>query len=263
VDEEVRLKRRDGSLISCRLLAQAVHPQYGERDGIIWMAEDITERRQMDQDLARARDQAEAANRAKSTFLANTSHELRTPLNALLGLARLARDPGVDELRRRQYIEKISDSAETLSAIISDILDLSKIEAGKMHLDRLPFRLDGLLQNLHEAYGALADTKGLTMRLQRDSAVPDVVVGDPVRVRQILSNYLNNALKYTRTAAWCWRCMCCTARCCASRSSTPAPASTPRPSPACSPPSPRWTAPSTGATAAPAWACRSAASWPG
>ena len=199
VDEEVRLKRRDGSLISCRLLAQAVHPQYGERDGIIWMAEDITERRQMDQDLARARDQAEAANRAKSTFLANTSHELRTPLNALLGLARLARDPGVDELRRRQYIEKISDSAETLSAIISDILDLSKIEAGKMHLDRLPFRLDGLLQNLHEAYGALADTKGLTMRLQRDSAVPDVVVGDPVRVRQILSNYLNNALKYTRT----------------------------------------------------------------
>jgi signal transduction histidine kinase len=102
------------------------------------MAEDITERRQMDQDLARARDQAEAANRAKSTFLANTSHELRTPLNALLGLARLARDPGVDELRRRQYIEKISDSAETLSAIISDILDLSKIEAGKMHLDRCP-----------------------------------------------------------------------------------------------------------------------------
>lgn len=199
VDEEVHLKRRDGSLITCRLLAQAVRPQYGERDGIIWMAEDITERRQMDQDLARARDQAEAANRAKSTFLANTSHELRTPLNALLGLARLARDPGVDELRRRVYIEKISDSAETLSAIISDILDLSKIEAGKMHLDRLPFRLDGLLQNLHEAYGALADTKGLTMRLQRDAAVPDIVVGDPVRVRQILSNYLNNALKYTRT----------------------------------------------------------------
>ncbi len=199
IDEEVRLKRRDGSLVLCRLLAQALYPAHGEQAGILWMAEDITERRQMDQDLARARDDAESANRAKSAFLANTSHELRTPLNALLGLARLARDPGVDELRRREYIEKISDSAETLSAIISDILDLSKIEAGKMHLDQLPFRLDGLLQNLHEAYGALADTKGLTLRLQRDPAVPEVVIGDPMRVRQVLSNYLNNALKYTAT----------------------------------------------------------------
>lgn len=197
IELEVPLVRRDGSSFLCRLLGRAVGQALPRRSGIIWLAEDVTERRQIDQALAKARDDAETASHAKSTFLANTSHELRTPLNALLGLARLARQPEVDELRRREYIEQISDSAETLSAIISDILDLSKIEAGKMHLDQLPFRLDGLLRSLYEAYGALADTKGLGMRLHVDRDIPDVVVGDPVRLRQILSNYLTNALKFT------------------------------------------------------------------
>jgi PAS domain S-box-containing protein len=197
IELEVPLVRRDGTSFLCRLLGKAIGHALPRRSGIIWLAEDVTERSQMDQALAKARDDAETASHAKSAFLANTSHELRTPLNALLGLARLARQPEVDELRRREYIEQISDSAETLSAIISDILDLSKIEAGKMHLDQLPFRLDGLLRSLYEAYGALADTKGLGMRLQVDRNIPDVVVGDPVRLRQILSNYLTNALKFT------------------------------------------------------------------
>ena len=159
----------------------------------------MTEKRQFEQALAKARDDAEAASRAKSAFLANTSHEIRTPLNALLGLARLARQPGVDESRRRQYIEQISDSAETLSGILSDILDLSKIEAGKMHIDQVPFDLHGLLRRMHQAYGTLADTKGLEMTVDLEDDLPPVVIGDPVRVRQILSNYLNNALKFTES----------------------------------------------------------------
>ncbi|HEV8690333.1 MAG TPA: PAS domain S-box protein, partial [Ideonella sp.] len=197
IEIERTMMRRDGSTFLCRLLAKALSPTEPGRGGTIWLAEDVTEKRQVEQALAKARDDAEAASRAKSAFLANTSHEIRTPLNALLGLARLARQPGVDESRRRRYIEQISDSAETLSGILSDILDLSKIEAGKMHLDEIPFDLKELIRTLHQAYGSLADTKGLEMSIEYDEDLPQVVVGDPVRVRQILSNYLNNALKFT------------------------------------------------------------------
>ncbi|HJV61995.1 MAG TPA: PAS domain S-box protein [Albitalea sp.] len=197
IEIERPMMRRDGSIFLCRLLAKALSPTEPGRGGTIWLAEDVTEKRQVEQALAKARDDAEAASRAKSAFLANTSHEIRTPLNALLGLARLARQPGVDESRRRQYIEQISESAETLSGILSDILDLSKIEAGKMHLEQEPFDLRGLLRSMHQAYGSLADTKGLDMSIELDEDLPAVVVGDPVRVRQILSNYLNNALKFT------------------------------------------------------------------
>jgi PAS domain S-box-containing protein len=197
IEIERPMMRRDGSVFLCRLLAKALSPTEPGRGGTIWLAEDVTEKRQVELALAKARDDAEAASRAKSAFLANTSHEIRTPLNALLGLARLARQPGVDESRRRQYIEQISDSAETLSGILSDILDLSKIEAGKMHLEEEPFDLHGLLRTMHQAYGTLADTKGLDMSVEYDEDLPAVVIGDPVRVRQILSNYLNNALKFT------------------------------------------------------------------
>lgn len=197
VEIEQMLRRRDGSQFLCRILAKAVDPSHPSRGGTIWLAEDITERRQVEQALAKARDEAEAASRAKSAFLANTSHEIRTPLNALLGLARLARSPDVDERRRRQYIDQISESAETLSGVLSDILDLSKIEAGKMHLDHVAFDLRALLGSLYQAYGTLADTKGLMLSMELDADLPGVVMGDPVRVRQILSNYLGNAVKFT------------------------------------------------------------------
>jgi PAS domain S-box-containing protein len=197
VDIEIEMMRRDGSTFMCRLLARALDLHRPGAGGTVWLAEDVTERRQVERALARARDEAEAANRAKSAFLANTSHEIRTPLNALLGLAQLARTPGVDDERRLQYIEQICDSAETLSAILSDILDLSKIEAGKLVLEDVGFDLGGLLQGLTQAYGALADTKGLQLRLDIGDDVPAHVCGDPIRLRQILSNYLTNALKFT------------------------------------------------------------------
>jgi signal transduction histidine kinase/AmiR/NasT family two-component response regulator len=192
--------RHDGSTFTGRLLAKALDPaQPGS--GTIWLAEDVTERRLVEQALARARDEAEAANRAKSAFLANTSHEIRTPLNALVGLAQLARTPEVDDRRRLQYIEQICDSADTLSAILSDILDLSKIEAGKLIVDRVGFDLHGLIGTLKQAYGALADTKGLTLYVNLDEDVPQHVLGDPMRLRQVLANYLTNALKFTTTGS--------------------------------------------------------------
>ncbi len=200
IDFEVPMMRRDGSTFTGRLLAKALDPVQ-PASGTIWLAEDVTERRVVEQALARARDEAEAANRAKSAFLANTSHEIRTPLNALVGLAQLARTPEVGDRRRLQYIEQICDSADTLSAILSDILDLSKIEAGKLIVDRVTFDLRALIGTLKQAYGALADTKGLTLVVHLDEDVPQHVLGDPMRLRQVLVNYLTNALKFTTTGS--------------------------------------------------------------
>ncbi|HEX3140007.1 MAG TPA: PAS domain S-box protein, partial [Rhizobacter sp.] len=197
LEVEREMMRRDGSRFWCRLLAQVVDPTHPTMDGTIWIAEDVTERRQIDQALAAARDTAEAANRAKSAFLANTSHEIRTPLNGLLGLANLAMQPALPAPRRQQYLEQIQDSAQSLAGIISDILDLSKIEAGKFSIEAVPFNLHALLHAVHHAYHSLAQARSLELELSVAADVPDTVRGDPVRLRQILSNYITNGLKFT------------------------------------------------------------------
>lgn len=197
VDVEDTGQRRDGSPLRMRLRAKAIDPRQPATNGTIWIAEDVTEARLAEQELARARDAAESANRAKSTFLANTSHEIRTPLNGLTGLARLARQPGLPPERLRQYLDQIGDSADQLTAIISDILDVSKIEAGKLEVELAPFDLPALLRQLQQSYGALADSHGLVFEAELDTALPTVVLGDALRVRQILSNFLHNALKFT------------------------------------------------------------------
>jgi signal transduction histidine kinase/ActR/RegA family two-component response regulator len=144
-----------------------------------------------------ARDAAESANRAKSAFLANTSHELRTPLNGVLGMARLARQPGLDTARRQRYLDLLVDSAKSLADILSDTLDLAKIEAGKLVLDLQPFDVRAVVLGTLTSYRPLADSSGLTLELQIDDDVPSQVLGDALRVRQILVNYLTNALKFT------------------------------------------------------------------
>jgi PAS domain S-box-containing protein len=194
---EHRMRRRDGSRFWCRLLAQAVDRSEPSRGGTIWIAEDVTERRRLDEALAAARDAAEAASRAKSAFLANTSHEIRTPLNGLLGLTRLAMQDDLPEARRQQYLAQILDSAQGLAGIMSDILDVSKIEAGKFALDDTAFDLREALRAVHHAYEALAEVKGLALLLAIDERLPATVRGDPVRLRQILSNFITNALKFT------------------------------------------------------------------
>jgi PAS domain S-box-containing protein len=201
VELERRIRRRDGSLFWARVMAQVVDPSHPSHGGTIWIAEDVTERRRVEQALATARDAAEAANRAKSAFLANTSHEIRTPLNGLLGLAQLAMREDLDAVRRQQYLRQIHESAQSLTDIISDILDLSKIEAGRLTLETRPFDLRGLLDALSRAYGELAQARGLRLELALEADVPPAVRGDALRVRQILGNYLSNAVKFTRRGA--------------------------------------------------------------
>jgi len=198
-ETEQVMRRKDDSHFLCRVRAQAIDPDDPRDSGTIWIAEDVTERRRVEHALAAARDAAEAANRAKSAFLANTSHEIRTPLNGLLGLARLALRPELEESSRLQYLRQILDSASNLSGIISDILDLSKIEAGKLTFESVPFDLRALLDALQRAYHELAAAHGLRLSMQVDDGVPRHVHGDALRTRQILSNYINNALKFTET----------------------------------------------------------------
>ena len=197
VDVERPARRRDGSAFVVRLRARAIDPQNPSTSGTIWIAEDVTGARRAEQELARARDAAEAASQAKSAFLANTSHEIRTPLNGVLGLARLARQPGLAPARQRQYLDQIIDSAELLTAILSDILDVAKIEAGKLQLEQAPFDLGALLQSLSQRFAALAAGQGLAFEAHYGADLPAWVCGDALRVRQIVGNFLHNALKFT------------------------------------------------------------------
>lgn len=201
VETERPMRRRDGSTFLCRLLARAVDPNHPSRGGTIWIMEDVTERRRVEAALAQAKDEAQAASRAKSAFLANTSHEIRTPLNGLLGLARMLQQPDLPEATRREYLDQMLDSAESLSGLISDILDLSKIEAGRLTLEASPFALRDMLSTMRMAYLTLAQAHGLAFKIDVAPEIPAWVVGDQVRIRQILSNYLSNALKFTESGS--------------------------------------------------------------
>ena len=192
-------RRQDGSSFHMLVRGCAIDPARLAESGTAWIVEDVTPRRQFEQALARARDDAEAANRAKSAFLANTSHELRTPLNGMIGLARMARASDVSEDLRQQYLAQISDSAQSLAGIISDILDLSKIEAGKLQIEVSAFDIGDLLRTLEHTYKTLAAARGLALQLEVDDTLAGHVRGDVLRVRQIVTNFLSNAIKFTTT----------------------------------------------------------------
>jgi PAS domain S-box-containing protein len=204
---EARVMRADGSTFLARVRGTAIDPADPAHSATLWIVDDVTEQRNVEQALARARDAAETANRAKSAFLATTSHELRTPLGHLLGLARLAAAPQAEPAAREAHLVQIVETAQALSAIIGDILDLSKIEAGRLELDPAPFDLGAMLAALQRDYQALAEPRGLALRLEVGAGVTGAVRGDELRVRQILSNFLSNALKFTeagsvRLKAW-------------------------------------------------------------
>ena len=196
-ETEREMRKRDGSRFWCRLLGQAVDLERPGQGGTIWIADDVTERRRLDAALAAARDAAEAASRAKSAFLANTSHEIRTPLNGLLGLARLALRETITPAARTLHLEQILACAQGLEGILSDILDFSKIEAGKFTLESSVFDLRELLAAVQASYRPLADAKNIDFELEIDGRLAAIVIGDPVRIRQILGNYITNAVKFT------------------------------------------------------------------
>jgi PAS domain S-box-containing protein len=197
IDIERRAKRADGTPLLLRMRGRAVDPQRRHETGTIWVVEDITDRRRAEMELAGAQRDAEAASRAKSSFLATMSHEIRTPLSGVLGLARLLQDPALPAARRTSYLSHLVDAAELLNGIVSDVLDLSKIEAGHLQVEQIPYDLHAVVWSAFRTFSPIGQERGLEMSCHVGLDTPREVLGDPVRVRQILSNYLSNALKFT------------------------------------------------------------------
>ncbi|MBA2115076.1 CHASE domain-containing protein [Bremerella alba] len=161
---------------------------------------DVTVQRQAEANLREAREKAEGANQSKSEFLANMSHEIRTPMTAILGYTDLLADysqPNVVEPERKEYIDTIRRNGEHLLAIINDILDLSKIEAGKMTVESVPMRLDSLVRDVMDLMHVKASAKGLALDSIIENKIPMIIHSDPIRLRQILVNLLGNAIKFT------------------------------------------------------------------
>ena len=178
-------------------VAEAI-PHRGEDGSVIATAyvADITERKQLEQQLAVAKERAESASRTKGEFLANMSHEIRTPLNAIIGLSYLAAR-GEMPPRLRDYLDKIKSAAQALLGIVNDILDVSKVEAGKLTLEHTPFNLDDVLTHLANVIGHKAGEKDLELLFQTPRELPRQLVGDPLRLGQVLLNLTANAVKFT------------------------------------------------------------------
>jgi PAS domain S-box-containing protein len=157
---------------------------------------DMTERKRMEENLLSSKENAEAANRAKSEFLANMSHELRTPLNGVLGMMQLIQETPLSE-EQREYLEVSLNAGRSLIQIINDILDLSKIESGKIQIREEVFEIGGVIYSIQNAFMPQFASKGLSVNYHVDSALPPAVVGDCGRLRQILFNIIGNAIKFT------------------------------------------------------------------
>ncbi len=193
---ELHNKRKDGSLYWEFATISPVKNEQEKTTHYVAVKENITERKLAEQRLIEAQQQAEEANRSKSNFLANMSHEIRTPMSAIIGMSYLTLQTNLSH-KQQDYVNKIDFAANSLLRIINDILDLSKIEAGKLELEAIPFRLTDMVDNLSSLITVIAKEQKLALNITVAPDVPPCLVGDPFRLGQILLNLCNNAVKFT------------------------------------------------------------------
>lgn len=198
ISAEISLRRKDGDLITVQLSGRVqIDDQGGHFDHAHCILHNITERKRMEEEIISAKEAAVSANRSKSVFLANMSHEIRTPMNAIMGMARLALQADVSP-KQKDYLLKIDRAAKSLLRIINDILDFSKIEAGKLEMEITDYFLANVLDNLFNLMEDKVHEKGLDLMLDIAPDVPEGLVGDPLRLGQVLTNLVSNAVKFTK-----------------------------------------------------------------
>jgi two-component system, sensor histidine kinase and response regulator len=193
---EQRLVRKDGTIATTSVRFSLLRDAAGRPQYVAALQEDITERKRLEADLVTAKEVAEAATKAKSDFLANMSHEIRTPMNAIIGMTHLALKTDLSK-KQADYLTKVKSAAHALLGIINDILDFSKIEAGKLDMEKTGFRLEDVLDNLSSIISQKAQDKELEFLISAQHDIPANLVGDPLRLGQILINLVNNAVKFT------------------------------------------------------------------
>ena len=195
-DFELKLRKKDGTEMDCLLTASVRRGDNGDILGYQGIIRDITERNKMEQELRQAKEAAETANRAKTEFLASMSHEIRTPMNAIIGMADLLLETPLTP-EQQQYVQVFQSAGENLLNIINDIIDISKVEAGRVFLETIDFDLNDVIEKICEVMAVRAHEKGLELVYSVMPDVPNELLGDPTRLRQILVNLIGNAIKFT------------------------------------------------------------------
>jgi PAS domain S-box-containing protein len=195
---EICNKKKNGDLYWEEATIAPVRTSDGGITHFVAVKEDVTGKRQIAEELRRAKEDADEANRAKSEFLARMSHEIRTPLNGVIGMTHLLSQTSQSPIQG-QYTSNIRSASHRLLSVINDILDFSKIEAGRLELERREFNLDDVLDEVANIIGLTATQKGLEVVIVRDRAVPVPLVGDSLRIGQVLLNLVSNAVKFTDT----------------------------------------------------------------
>jgi PAS domain S-box-containing protein len=197
---EITCRRKDGTLFPVESRIAPLTDEHDRIIGLIAVNRDITARKEIENSLYQAKREADLANRAKSGFLATMSHEIRTPMNGVLGIASLLLETPLDETQR-QYAEVIVTSGNALLDLINDILDVSKLEAGRVELHMQPFNPLDVIDNVRSLMAPRATEKGIGFSVSPDERIPRDLTGDPGRLRQILLNLVGNAIKFTQNGA--------------------------------------------------------------
>jgi len=194
--EEMIWRKKEGTDVEMNVSASVIKDKLGDPAGIVYAAMDISELKKVQKDMILAKEAAERANQAKSEFLANMSHEIRTPLNAVIGFSDILTDTSLSDLQT-EYVETIRKSGKLLLSLLSDILDFSKIEAREVQLEEIDFNLKHLVEDVLRISRPRISREDVELYYLYDENVPTFFRGDPTRLRQIVLNLLNNAIKFT------------------------------------------------------------------